>query len=825
MAATTPLSSSAIATLHRRTLVDPVQITALFDRVASSSVELRNGVDRKNRLRIAKLLRVDRSRLIATCDHLDPRGGGQLYFSFSLEGIKYFFATEVAGQGRKGEIALAMPAAVYEAERRDSLRVSAAEDDSSSRWVEMRLPSGSVHARVRDATYDGLGLELPVDAKPQLVPEFRIEFVDGARQGETVFAQIRHEHSDSRHLKVGVSFSAVKPGPPISVDRRASILGPQKALRRAWQRLALSKSAATVVPYRLSKRFGVRLEGPSVRVVDYEACSGQSIRAIVDVVGDPTGAPAIVIPPAWGRTKETLLPLARTLCQTFEAAGRSLVVVRFDGRNRRGESWVEPANRAQGSEYRGFRFSEAVDDIHATLSFLKSAPEFCTRDAALVTFSLAAIEGRRALSTDPTGLLRGWVAVVGMVDLQSGLKSVSGGVDYAFGLRRGVRFGLHELVGVVADMDLTGSDALEHNLVSFEDARRDMERITVPITWIHGRHDAWMELDRARELLSAGATTGRRLLEVPTGHQLRTSREAMETFQLVARETSRMVAGDELEPVLPSAADIESRRSAERARLDSQTVSLVAFWSDYLLGRDRTVGIELMTATSAYRTLMDRQIELLGLRGGDRVLDVGAGTGGFPLQLARTARTTSLQVVELDFVRDALARGQARLSALRSSVQSCPVVADLSGESAISIPLGDCSADAMLASLFLSYIGDPERFLAEARRVLRPGAPLVISCLRRDADISRIYVDGVKEVLSADRSSIGTDDDTSYASLQRQFLNDAAKILDLEEAGTFRFYEGPELGSLVRRAGFSRVSFESCFGSPHQAVVVKATRR
>ena len=32
---------------------------------------------------------------------------------------------------------------------------------------------------------------------------------------------------------------------------------------------------------------------------------GQPIRAILDYTGNPEGAPAIVIPPAWARTKET----------------------------------------------------------------------------------------------------------------------------------------------------------------------------------------------------------------------------------------------------------------------------------------------------------------------------------------------------------------------------------------------------------------------------------------------------------------------------------------------------------------------------------------
>ena len=58
--------------------------------------------------------------------------------------------------------------------------------------------------------------------------------------------------------------------------------------------------------------------------VEYANQKGERIRAILDVVGDPRGAPAVVIPPAWGRTKETALPLAETLLATFRRAQKRI---------------------------------------------------------------------------------------------------------------------------------------------------------------------------------------------------------------------------------------------------------------------------------------------------------------------------------------------------------------------------------------------------------------------------------------------------------------------------------------------------------------------
>ena len=135
---------------------------------------------------------------------------------------------------------------------------------------------------------------------------------------------------------------------------------------------------------------------------------------------------------------------------------------------------------------------------------------------------------------------------------------------------------------MLVDIDFMAPDAIENGLIFQEDARRDMASIDVPITWIHGRHDGWMDLDRVRELLSCGDIAKRCLLEVPAGHQLRTSREALETFQLVAREVGSHLLGRELQPVVPDLEMLELRRSAERERLPKSDANLRLFWQDYL---------------------------------------------------------------------------------------------------------------------------------------------------------------------------------------------------------------------------------------------------
>ena len=59
----------------------------------------------------------------------------------------------------------------------------------------------------------------------------------------------------------------------------------------------------------------------------------------------------------------------------------------------------------------------------------------------------------------------------------------------------------------------------------------------------------------------------------------------------------------------------------------------------------------------------------------------------------------------------------------------------------------------------------------------------------------------------------------------REYLNQASRLLDLEESGVFRFWDADELSQLVREAGFRVLRQNTSFGSPPQAVVLTAARR
>jgi hypothetical protein len=97
--------------------------------------------------------------------------------------------------------------------------------------------------------------------------------------------------------------------------------------------------------------------------------------------------------------------------------------------------------------------------------------------------------------------------------------------------------------------------------------------------------------------------------------------------------------------------------------------------------------------------------------------------------------------------------------------------------------------------------------------------------MQKDADISKIYMEGLDELRRGlARERFGAEGERQLAESARTFLNDAARLLDLEEQGTFQFWEPDELVALTRGAGFSNLSVCSVFGTPPQAVMVSADR-
>jgi SAM-dependent methyltransferase len=114
-------------------------------------------------------------------------------------------------------------------------------------------------------------------------------------------------------------------------------------------------------------------------------------------------------------------------------------------------------------------------------------------------------------------------------------------------------------------------------------------------------------------------------------------------------------------------------------------------------------------------------IEVAGVSRGDRVLDVGCGTGQLTMELAHTVGGENVAAVDT---------AEPVLDVCRSRVPG----ADVRVACAEALPFDDESFDAVLAQLVVNLVDDPPAAVREMARVGRPGAA-VAACFWDDEEM------------------------------------------------------------------------------------------
>ena len=124
--------------------------------------------------------------------------------------------------------------------------------------------------------------------------------------------------------------------------------------------------------------------------------------------------------------------------------------------------------------------------------------------------------------------------------------------------------------------------------------------------------------------------------------------------------------------------------------------------------------VKLIGADAARRALIDRA----AIRPGQRVLDLGCGTGSLALAIARVRR--EVDVVGVDPDRRALARATAKAARAGASIRFDHGYADR-------LPYAEATFDRVLSSFVYHHLRGEEKaaMFREVRRVLRPGGSVV----------------------------------------------------------------------------------------------------
>ena len=142
---------------------------------------------------------------------------------------------------------------------------------------------------------------------------------------------------------------------------------------------------------------------------------------------------------------------------------------------------------------------------------------------------------------------------------------------------------------------------------------------------------------------------------------------------------------------------------------------------EYMDTAEEADGYDSMDHAEPNAAFVARLVEL-GAHG--RMLDIGTGPGHIPLLVCDTIE--GARVVGLDAAETMLVHARRHLAGSPHGERVDYVRGD-----AKALELEDASFDTVYSNTILHHIPDPAPFLAEARRVLRPGGVLLVRDLYR----------------------------------------------------------------------------------------------
>jgi SAM-dependent methyltransferase len=171
---------------------------------------------------------------------------------------------------------------------------------------------------------------------------------------------------------------------------------------------------------------------------------------------------------------------------------------------------------------------------------------------------------------------------------------------------------------------------------------------------------------------------------------------------------------------------------------------------------------------------LDEVVRVLAMRGGQVLLDLACGRGGYGLEIARRS---GARVVGLDFSKVAIGHAQRRAQALGLADQTDFRVGELTRTG-----LEAASVDAVLVVDAIQFAEPVLEALRECRRVLVPGGPVVITCWEAvDADNERLpprlrQVDLARQLTQAGFVDVEVTDKPAWSAVERALWEEATTI-------------------------------------------------
>ena len=620
--------------------------------------------------------------------------GRKTYLTVMLRHSGYLIVSEepvIKGQ----KLITPLPRILFASDRRSNQREKVS-DPNMLVCIPLPYPPGALlHRKIIDISSKGISFRSTLN-NSYFLPGTPISNLKVLGKKEFITkAEVRHispiiENGKATAIKVGVSF----------IDKEESFLTGKIKTPSSNNVSCLVKTGSDVFKeiIHFVKGFAVqsiylaqkgmflgsrnyKIVPPRVDIIRIRNDRNEEIVGILNTTWETMekrNANVIIIPPAFGRRKESTGTLALALIENFKRVGEDLVIIRFDGINNLGESYKEPIYRQASREAVGFTLSQACDDLSTVVAFARNNNRFATKKLVLLAFSLATVPARRLLAQNALGEVNLCIMGMGVSCTQEVVKNTSGGIDYIGNQAKKIYGGETTILGVTIDQSIFGQDAIDNKMAFMEDAIADMRQISTPVVWVLGESDAWTEVSQIKKLLDAHKEGKGQIHMLKMGHVPMNGLDAIRLFNTIIGILSENLFEKKITPVFPMPGQLDDIRIREWDRAPRYPlVDPERYWAGYLLGEEKEdEGYDTLWLCEDYVNFLEDEYNALDLRANHRVADMGCGTGNFGELLIKrhlNGKRPFPDLTLVDFVPEALERAKAKYQSLLGGINNTPI--------------------------------------------------------------------------------------------------------------------------------------------------------
>jgi ubiquinone/menaquinone biosynthesis C-methylase UbiE len=120
--------------------------------------------------------------------------------------------------------------------------------------------------------------------------------------------------------------------------------------------------------------------------------------------------------------------------------------------------------------------------------------------------------------------------------------------------------------------------------------------------------------------------------------------------------------------------------------------------------------------------------DLFQPQAGEKVLDVGCGTGNFSIKLAQKG----CEVIGIDISKPMLEKAAKKADQLNLAI-------NFKKADVLNLEFEDNHFDAVFSMAAVEFIEDLKKAIQEMKRVVKPGGKILLGTIRRDSDWGRLY--------------------------------------------------------------------------------------